>query len=190
MRNTVLGSLPAIFLAVLIAISVERASAQSTSQGPSHDLIVEKENSVRNSRGNLENLRKQIEQFTDLRAEDYSKAPEKEKSKLQNCYSTYSKLYKTSKDTIDVRLAFGYVDTRDGSKPSFVYDQVMRAATVEHLTQPCPQGSRPSYFACGFSRHPDDADILTRKVNGLDGRKKTIQITVTHGSSSLDDDLN
>jgi hypothetical protein len=190
MKSTNLFSLTAAFLTLQLLMITELASAQIAPGGPQPALVIESSETERYNIGRLADLRKRSEQLKGDRAGDYLKATGDKKNQLERCYSAYSKLYKTEKSMIDIRMAFGYVDTRDGKFPTFVYDQVMRASLLEHLTQTCPGGLQPTYFACGFTRDADDANILIKNIKGLDGHIKKIQLTVTHGSSSFDDDLN
>jgi hypothetical protein len=97
------------------------------------------------------------------------------------CINTYKRFY--AKDTIDIRIAYGYLDDEGGGVTE---DYARKAAVVEHFKEkPCP----PHYNACGFTQG-DDPDVLTKDVTLPDGSHKKIVIRIKASAVSGDDERN
>ena len=79
------------------------------------------------------------------------------------------------KDQIDVRVVFGYKDSRPAR---FVGDRYERAYFVQEILK------------MGFSRAREDDDLFTLELQGPDGREKTILLRLVSSSTGPDDDEN
>ena len=85
---------------------------------------------------------------------------------------------------VDIRIAFGYKDTRP---TRFVGDRYERLYIVQDLLRPCLQTKN---MICGFSRDEQDGDSLHRifvltKIESLD-----VRVKITPSSVGPDDELN
>ena len=109
-----------------------------------------------------------------------------------SCRKTYKTIYKiadtanqesASDRTINVRVAFGYMDFGN-----YTEDKYASAAFATELTSACALGR----FACGFKQDPDDADLMTKTVSimGPDGdlRTRVVRLNI-HDSSVTDNEL-
>lgn len=100
------------------------------------------------------------------------------------CIARYSEFFGDDPDEpVDIRVAFGY---SDGRPADIVLDPAVRAAYVEHLTEPCV----PGYFACGFTRDPHDMNLLRKTVTAPDGTERTVEMRVSHSAGGLSDSGN
>jgi hypothetical protein len=97
------------------------------------------------------------------------------------CQSTYQRLYE--KQPMRIAVAFGYKDARPAR---FVGDRYEKLVLLSYLLAPCP----PGFWACGFQRDPQDADLFRKTIDGYDGKPRTVELTVTHSSVGPDDDAN
>lgn len=101
--------------------------------------------------------------------------------KDEKCQAAYRKIF--GKPVVDIRVVFGYKDTRPAR---FVGDRHERLAFVQRILQPC----EPGIFACGFTRSEESADLFTREIDGFDGRKVEVQLSIVHSSVASDDAAN
>jgi hypothetical protein len=97
------------------------------------------------------------------------------------CRQTYLGFY--GKPQVDVKVVFGYKDARPAR---FVADRYERMIFIQRLTQKCTRKN----FACGFLRSKTDADLLIRKLNGPDGKPRTVFLRAIPSSVGPDDDDN
>lgn len=97
------------------------------------------------------------------------------------CRQTYLGFYRNPE--VDVKVVFGYKDARPAR---FVADRYERMIFIQRLTQKCTSAN----FACDFVRSKTDADLLTRKLNGPDGKPRTIFLRAISSSVGPDDDEN
>jgi hypothetical protein len=97
------------------------------------------------------------------------------------CRQTYLGFYRNPE--VDVKVVFGYKDARPAR---FVADRYERMIFIQRLTQKCTK----KYFACGFTRSKSDADLLTRKLRGPDGKPRTIVLRAIPSSAGPDDEEN
>jgi hypothetical protein len=84
---------------------------------------------------------------------------------------------------LDLRIAFGYKDARPAR---FVGDRNERLVLIERFTAECGSADQ----ACGFSRDPEDGDLLEKTVLRPDGRYQTIYLRITESSVGPDDVAN
>ncbi len=84
---------------------------------------------------------------------------------------------------LDLRIAFGYKDARPAR---FVGDRNERLVLIERFTAECGANDQ----ACGFSRDPEDGDLLEKTVLRADGRYQTIYLRLTESSVGPDDVAN
>jgi hypothetical protein len=89
------------------------------------------------------------------------------------CRRAWENFY--SKPEIDMRIAFGYLDAFQTTE-----DRIQAAALIERLTKPC----EPGVAACGFSRDPDDMELLTKNVVGPNGRTHRVKLRLSTSSHS------
>lgn len=101
-------------------------------------------------------------------------------TKTPSCTSAYDALY--SKSVVNVRVVFGYKDTRPGR---FVGDRHERIAFVQRITAPCATDQ-----ACGFTRSRQNADLFVKSVQGPSGRTTRVQLWVAHSAAGSDDQEN
>jgi hypothetical protein len=99
----------------------------------------------------------------------------------ESCRQTYLGFYRNPE--VDVKVVFGYKDARPAR---FVADRYERMIFIQRLTQPCTKGN----FACDFVRSKTDADLLTRKLDGPDGKPRTVFLRAIPSSVGPDDDEN
>lgn len=99
----------------------------------------------------------------------------------ESCRQLYLSFYRKPK--IDLKVVFGYKDARPAR---FVADRYERAIFIQRLTKEC----KGSNFACGFTRSLSDSDLLTRTIQGPDGKIREIFLRVIHSSVGPDDDEN
>lgn len=97
------------------------------------------------------------------------------------CRQTYLGFYR--KPEVDVKVVFGYKDARPAR---FVADRYERMIFIQRLTQKCTKKN----FACDFVRSKTDADLLTRRLNGPDGKPRTIFLRAVPSSAGPDDEEN
>ena len=102
-------------------------------------------------------------------------------SPAQECQKSYERFF--AKYTIDIRIIFGYKDTRPAR---FVGDRYERIALVEALQKPCFSNR----FDCGFWRSRTDADLLEKEILGPNQRKHRIEIRITSSAAGPDDQEN
>lgn len=97
------------------------------------------------------------------------------------CRQTYLGFYRNPE--VDVKVVFGYKDARPAR---FVADRYERMIFIQRLTQKCSKKN----FACDFVRSKSDADLLTRRLNGPDGKPRTIYLRAVQSSAGPDDEEN
>jgi hypothetical protein len=97
------------------------------------------------------------------------------------CRQTYLNFYRNPE--IDVKVVFGYKDARPAR---FVADRYERMIFIQRLTAKCTKKN----FACEFVRSKTDADLLTRKFLGPDGRPRTLFLRAIPSSVGPDDEEN
>ena len=103
------------------------------------------------------------------------------KRELSQCDDRYADLFK--KETLRIHIVFGYKDARPAR---FVGDRYEKNMFLQYLLGDCP----PEFHACGFRRDVEDADHFIRKIEGPDGRPKTVHLYVGHSSVGPDDEEN
>ena len=105
-----------------------------------------------------------------------------------DCRKTYQKIFKIKDRAaqesgndrfFDVSLAFGYMDFAGQTADNYA-SYGFQAALMSRC--------QPGEFACGFTRHPDDANLFYKqiKILGPDGvlRLRTVRITIQSSSVS------
>ncbi len=97
------------------------------------------------------------------------------------CRRIYLGFYQKPK--IDMRIVFGYKDARPAR---FVADRYERMIFIQRLTQECKRTN----LACGFTRSLTDSDLLTRRINGPDGKPREILLRIVNSSAGADDEEN
>ncbi|MCB0405052.1 MAG: hypothetical protein KDD51_09715 [Bdellovibrionales bacterium] len=97
------------------------------------------------------------------------------------CFQTYEELL--SDGVLDVRIVFGYKDARPAR---YVGDRYERAILVEYLLGEC----RAGFFACGFDRDAEDADLFRKTVRAANGAKVLVRVRVAASSVGPDDEEN
>lgn len=97
------------------------------------------------------------------------------------CKQTYLSFYE--KPQLDFKVIFGYKDARP---ERFVADRYERMIFMQRMLSHCKHRN----FACGFTRSEQDADLLTRKIIGPDGKDRTIYLRVIQSSAGADDEEN
>jgi hypothetical protein len=109
---------------------------------------------------------------------NFSKPP-----KISNpqCYKKYSELF--NKDSVDIRIIFGYKDARPAR---FVADRYERLTLINSLLARC----NPNRFDCDFVRSRDDGDLLIKYIKGLDNKIHKIELRLVSSSVSPDDEAN
>lgn len=86
---------------------------------------------------------------------------------------------------VDIRIAFGYKDTRP---TRFVGDAYERLYLISNLIAPC---RRPGDFACGFQRDPADGNRLEKVVlRSSAPQRLNIQVKITSAAAGPDDEDN
>ncbi len=85
---------------------------------------------------------------------------------------------------VDVRIAFGYKDTRP---TQFVGDRYERLYIIQKLAGACAQ---PKNIICGFSRDEQDGDSLWRSFILSKDVVVNVRIKITSSSVGPDDNLN
>jgi hypothetical protein len=101
--------------------------------------------------------------------------------KERACQQTYIKLFQ--KETIDIRIVFGYKDARPAR---FVGDRYEKNALIESLQEPCQRNR----MDCGFNRSESDAEIFWKNIIGIDQKIHKIILRVLNSSVGPDDDEN
>ncbi len=113
------------------------------------------------------------------------------------CNKAWADFY--SKDKIDIRIAFGFIDSETSKKSS---DALLRAVLIGQLTRSCtralpectakpqkpgdPQKCQSNVRACEFKRSPSDMDLLTKEIIGPTGKTHTVELRIKGSSSSAD----
>lgn len=109
------------------------------------------------------------------------------------CSKAWADFY--SKDKIDIRIAFGFIDSETSKKSD---DSLLRAVLIEQLIRPCvrrlpecagakaannPDLCESNVRACDFKRSDSDMNLFTKEIVGPSGRTHTVELRIT-GSSS------
>lgn len=97
------------------------------------------------------------------------------------CKKRYLSFYE--KPQVDIKIIFGYKDARPAR---FVADRYERAVFIQRLLRDC-QGTN---HACSFTRAEGDADLFLKKLEGPDGKERTVYLRVIGSSVGPDDDEN
>ncbi len=85
---------------------------------------------------------------------------------------------------IDIRIAFGYKDTRP---TRFVGDRYERLYLIQDFIRPC---KRAKNLICGFSRDETDGDSLWRAFTLANSKVVNVRVKMTPSSVGPDDELN
>ncbi len=99
---------------------------------------------------------------------------------IETCEASYRALY--GKPVVNVRVVFGYKDTRPGR---FVGDRHERLAFVQRILKTCDKGQ-----ACGFTRSTQNSDLFVKTIKGPQGKRVRVQLWVAHSSVGSDDQEN
>lgn len=97
------------------------------------------------------------------------------------CLEAYADLL--GGENLKIRVVFGYKDARPAR---FVGDRHERLAFVTQLLKAC----EPGEGACGFRRHPDNADLFTKRVIGPMDNPVDVELYVVNSSVGSDDQGN
>lgn len=124
----------------------------------------------------------QIKQMIHSYLKELASNPKLEDSLPKNSLFVVSTIPpKFRKTGYDLRVIFGYKDTRPGR---FVGDRHERIAFIQEVLKSC---KNQNVSACGFRRHPKDANLLFKKTLRKNKEPIKVLLQIAHSSVSTDD---
>lgn len=89
------------------------------------------------------------------------------------CRKSYERIYGDGELTMSVFLGYSDAD-------NYVADHLNKTRMVEQITSPCGNGRQ----LCGFSRDPDDADVFTKTITRVSGKKDKVRLRIMNSAVS------
>lgn len=98
---------------------------------------------------------------------------------IEACRKSYEKIYGDGELTMSVFLGYSDAD-------NYVADRLNKIRMVEQITGACGSGRQ----LCGFTRDPDDADVFTKTITRVSGKKDKVRLRIMNSAVTSDHTTN
>jgi hypothetical protein len=100
------------------------------------------------------------------------------------CRKAYENLY--DKPVVNMKIVLGYADVQNPPRP-YSIDPIFHASLVKKMTE---KNCEPNDNLCGFQQARDNAEKFFKRINGPDGKPRTVVIHLVRSSYTTRRDLN